>query len=138
MRVAQIEGGVVTNVLLINPARVPDHLKDMPEAPDHVGVGWTYDGEFHAPASAIAADDVKAEASRRILDLCPEWKQRNLTAQAAILAAKGRDNWTDEEQAAWDAGEALWEQISTIRAASDQIEAMDPIPQDFTDDKYWG
>jgi hypothetical protein len=82
-------------------------------------------------------DLIKAEAARRILEICPEWKQRNLTAQAAILAKKGEANWTPEEQAAWDAGEVIWAQIAAIRAKSDALEAMDPIPADFKDDSYW-
>lgn len=80
---------------------------------------------------------VKAEASRRIIAICPEWMQRNLTAQAAQLAKKGEANWTPEEHAAWDAGEALWNQIAAIRAKSDLLEAMDPIPMDYTLDMYW-
>lgn len=85
----------------------------------------------------IVAADVKSEAYRRIIAICPEWRQRNLTAQAAILVDKGRDNWTEAESAAWIAGEAIWEQIAAIRAASDVIEAMTPIPVDFTNDQYW-
>jgi len=80
---------------------------------------------------------VKAEAYRRIIAICPEWKQRNLTAQAAQLAKKGETNWTPEEAAAWAAGEAIWNQIAAIRAASDVIEAMDPIPVAFMDEMYW-
>lgn len=80
---------------------------------------------------------VKAEAYRRIVTLCPEWKQRNLTAQAAQLAKKGEANWTEAEGAAWAAGEALWAQIAGIRAASDTLEAMSPIPVDFADDQHW-
>ena len=80
---------------------------------------------------------VKAEAMRRILVICPEWKQRNLTAQAAILAEKGRASWTADELAAWNAGRAIWDQIAAIRSRSDVIEAMDPIPADFADDQHW-
>ena len=80
---------------------------------------------------------VKEEAYRRIIAICPEWKQRNLTAQAAQLAKKGEANWTPEEQAAWAAGEAIWNQIAAIRAASDVIELMDPIPANFYDLPDW-
>lgn len=86
-------------------------------------------------ASLIAG--IKAEASRRILEILPEWKQRNLTAQATILAEKGRANWTAEELAAWDAGEALWMSIAAIRVASDTLEAMDPLPTNYKDNQYW-
>lgn len=80
---------------------------------------------------------IKAEARRRIAEFVPEWKQRNLTAQASILAEKGRANWTAQELAAWEAGEAVWAQVEAIRAASDALEAMDPLPTDYADDTYW-
>lgn len=85
----------------------------------------------------LMIEAVKYEAGRRIIEICPEWKQRNLTAQAAQLAKKGEANWTSEEAAAWAAGEALWGQIAAIRAASDTIEAMDPIPANFYDLPDW-
>lgn len=92
---------------------------------------------YDPPFEGIPAQSVKDEAYRRIVAICPEWKQRNLTAQATILAEKGRANWTADELAAWEAGEAIWQSIAAIRAASDEIEAMDPIPQDFAEDSYW-
>jgi hypothetical protein len=88
-------------------------------------------------AFPVSADAVKIEAYRRIVAICPEWRQRNLTARAAILADKGRALWSADERAAWDAGRALWDIIDAIRAASDAIEAMTPIPPDYTDDKHW-
>lgn len=93
--------------------------------------------EEAAAAQARLVDAIKDEAYRRIIAICPEWKQRNLTAQAAILAKKGEANWTQEEAAAWAAGEAIWTQIAAIRAASDELEAMDPMPADFKDEQYW-
>jgi len=101
------------------------------EANGVVTRGWVVED---IPATA---EMVKAEAYRRIIAICPEWKQRNLTAQAAQLAKKGEANWTPEEEAAWAAGEAIWNQIAAIRAASDVIEAMDPIPVAFMDEMYW-
>jgi delta 1-pyrroline-5-carboxylate dehydrogenase len=96
----------------------------------------TVQGDAPSFAQAPTVADVKAEAMSRILALAPEWKQRNLTAQAAILAKKGEANWTTEEQAAWDAGEALWTQIAAIRAASDVLEALEPIPNPATWDGW--
>lgn len=90
-----------------------------------------------AAAAAAWTRSVKAEAYRRIIAICPEWKQRNLTAQAAILVDKGRANWTTQELAAWDAGAALLADIAAIRAASDTIETADPRPSDVTDDAHW-
>lgn len=80
---------------------------------------------------------VKIEAQRRILSIIPEWKQRNLTARAAELAIKGSVNWTAEEQAEYEAGQAVWDSIKAVRTKSDALESMSPIPEDYTDDKYW-
>ena len=105
---------------------------DLPTLVDGVWtLGWTV---TDIPATV---EMVKAEAGRRIIAICPEWKQRNLTAQAAQLAKKGEANWTPEEADAWAAGEAIWDEIVAVRAASDRIEAMDPIPVDYSLDTYW-
>lgn len=72
------------------------------------------------PTQAIAA--IKAEAARRITTICPDWKQRNLTARAAELAIKGQANWTDEEAAEVAYGQAIWDAIKSIRSKSDQLE----------------
>lgn len=72
---------------------------------------------------ARKVEAIKAAAGERILALCPEWKQRNLTARAAELAAIGSANWTPEQAAEWAAGQALWDAIKAIRAASDAAEA---------------
>lgn len=82
-------------------------------------------------------EKIKSEAQRRILHILPEWKQRNLTARAAELAIKGVQNWSLEEQTEIAAGQALWDQIKAIRAKSNALEAMNPIPVDYADDKYW-
>ncbi|MEM9635159.1 MAG: hypothetical protein AAGA50_27795 [Pseudomonadota bacterium] len=87
---------------------------------------------------APTADQIKVEAARRILEVAPEWYQRNLTARAAELAMKGGDNWTAEEQAEVAEGQAVWDKIKGIRAASNALEAMDPRPSDFaTNEAYW-
>jgi len=115
---------------------IPD---DMGDRYRKIIAEWESEGNtipaYSTPAPT--ASDVKAEAQRRILAICPEWKQRNLTAQAAELSEKGRSNWTTQELAEWNAGKALWDSIKAVRGFSDTIEAMDPIPSDYTDDSYW-
>lgn len=62
---------------------------------------------------------VKMEAARRIGERYPVWRQLNLMREG---------------------GEALTEMgaaIDAIRDASNTIEAMDPIPQDFAADHRW-
>jgi hypothetical protein len=94
-------------------------------------VGWTIEDV------PVTSQQVKDEAYRRIIAIVPEWKQRNLTAQASQLAEKGRANWTAEELAAWNAGQVIWDQVAAIRAKSDALEAMSPIPVDYKDDRWW-
>lgn len=100
---------------------------------------WESEGNtipaYSAPPPTIS--DVKEEARKRIVAICPEWKQLDLTAQAAILTEKGRSNWTTQELAEWNAGKAIWDSIKALRDASDTLEAMDPIPSDYTDNSYW-
>lgn len=121
---------------------------------DHlIQVGWvecqkqqdgTYADNYNldgtpAPDPEPAADQVKAEAHRRIVAVCPEWKQRNYIATdltfTKIIQAGG--TLTAEQEAARSDMEAVWTTIQGIRAKSDEIEAMSPIPQDFASDSYW-
>jgi hypothetical protein len=69
-------------------------------------------------------ESIKSEAYRRIIAIVPEWKQRNLIAQATqLLRIRSDRAWTVQEQAAWDAGDAVWDQVVDIRNHSDLIEA---------------
>lgn len=71
-------------------------------------------GEYVAPT--INARDVKAEARRRILAFAPEWKQLNAIREG------------DSE---------LFAKLDAIRAASDALEAMEPIPENYKDNEHW-
>lgn len=90
--------------------------------------------DFRKP---VTARQVKAEAERRILSIIPEWQQRNLIARAAELAIKGPANWTVNEKAEVTAGQAVWNRVKAIRAASNILEALAPIPMDYESDSYW-
>lgn len=89
---------------------------------------------------AVSPSAVKAEAERRILAVMPEWKQRNaLAAGQAAVMAHGSDPamWPPELQAEHTAAMAAWAAINAIRASSDVLEAMDPIPADYAADYHW-
>ena len=92
-----------------------------------------------APDPEPTTEQVKAEAGRRILDVCPEWKQRNHIATdltyTKIVQAGG--SLTPEQEDSRAAIEAVWGAVQALRSKSDEIEAMTPIPQDFTNDSYW-
>lgn len=82
---------------------------------------------------------VKNEARRRILARFPEWKQTNMVARSVELQDVWRKvgAWTAEEQAEADALAAAWAWIKAIRLRSDQLEALDPIPEDYAADERW-
>lgn len=48
MRLAQIENGVVVNVIEVDPEAIPEWAADWPEAGD-AGPGWLWDGESFTP-----------------------------------------------------------------------------------------
>ncbi len=62
--------------------------------------------------------EIKEEAQQQILDLAPEWKQRNMIARAVELVQLGQT--TDPE---FIAIQAVWDTVKVIRATSDQLEA---------------
>lgn len=108
----------------------------------HAGVikGWREDGGEIAPYAAppTTAADIKAEAARRIMTRYPEWKQRNMTARGVeLLHIQAGRSWTPDEQAEADALQAAWDWIGSVRAASDTLEAAQPIPADWRDDPHW-
>lgn len=93
--------------------------------------------------AAVAVDvqklAVKNEARRRILARFPEWKQTNMVARGLELQEIWRQAgaWTVEEQAEANALAAAWGWIKAVRAASDLIELMSPIPADYAADGKW-
>ena len=105
--------------------------------------GGTYGGSTFTRKAVelvtVSSEMVKDEAMRRILATVPEWKQRNLTARAAIMAKKVADGGTltTSEATEWADGESIWNQVDAIRSASDALEATSPIPTNYTDASHW-
>ena len=66
----------------------------------------------------------KEEAYRRIIDILPEWKQRNYTAKSVELTEKKVDGLTltEDELNSLAAIKIKWASIQQIRTASDNIE----------------
>jgi len=107
----------------------------------------TYDGDgniidveerpFTEQEIAQLIQAIKAEAARRIEKRFPVWKQSNATIRALSLLRAGEANWDadQQQQAEDDEKEFLW--LESVREASNQLEDMNPIPEDFTADGYW-
>jgi hypothetical protein len=80
---------------------------------------------------------IKREANRRIIAIVPEWKQSNMLARAITLLRKGEANLTTAEALEVSKMDAVWTEIQRIRSVSDTLEAADPPPEDFADDRHW-
>jgi hypothetical protein len=89
--------------------------------------------------------DVKAEAQRRIIALTGTAdltqcivKQLNANMRANELNDIRHDReWTTEEAAEAAALRALATAIKAVRAKSNDLESMSPIPSDYTSNSYW-
>ena len=116
---------------------------------DHVSpaqVGWWNKAGYRlqrqnppAPPPPMASD-VKHEARRRILAIADKDRQDNMLAYAIeTMRDHGTDpaNWPDDRKVMNAAFSAKWDAIKAIRSRSNEIEAMEAIPADFVDDKYW-
>lgn len=83
---------------------------------------------------------IKAECRRRILLIMSEDQQRNTLAagQAATMQyGADTDNWPVELQARHVAAMGAWAEIERLRARSNEIEAMEPLPADVAADELW-
>ena len=139
MKYAKIVGGVVDAISIPQPLQEDGWI----EVADDVFAGFiaNEDGTFSAPpAQPVDIIYVKEEAARRIFLIADKDKQDNMLAYAIeTMLDYGTDsaNWPAEQQTMNAEFSAKWNQIKAIRTKSDEIEAMDPIPVDYIDDKYW-
>lgn len=75
---------------------------------------------------------IKTEAMNRILDILPEWKQRNLLARSIELQNKlYLGIITADEQSEMDALQSQWDSIKAIRETSDAAELAGTAPEDI-------
>ncbi|MBU2531536.1 MAG: hypothetical protein KKB37_02255 [Alphaproteobacteria bacterium] len=90
----------------------------------------------------LTADDVRAEAARRMMMLVGARDERHLemtiangNREAIRLLRVGADNWTPEQAARAAQLEQVDVMIEAIRAASNVLEPVPPA--DYADDRYW-
>lgn len=90
--------------------------------------------------------EVKAEAQRRIVALTGATdivaaiiKQLNALMRSTKLVNAKADGkpLTEAQKTEATQLEAFSDAVELIRRRSNELEAMDPIPADFTDDKWW-
>ncbi|HEV2518002.1 MAG TPA: hypothetical protein VGV07_22310 [Devosia sp.] len=83
---------------------------------------------------------VKAEAARRIDLIMKDYEQRNALAlgqEMVLTYGPDATKWPADKRATLSAMMGKWAAIKAVRVRSNDIEAMKPIPADFTDDEHW-
>jgi len=119
---AILESGSVKAVQLFKPGKQPKGSVKVTSKTGPSGVGFTWDGSKFSepPKEPLSREEsialIKKEASRRIESLAPIWKQLNAMREG---------------------DKTLFESIDAIRKASNDLEAMDPIPEDIRSDSWW-
>ena len=130
-------------VVQIEDASFPIHSSftwvDISSLDPQPEVDWTYDGSaFAAPVLPTpSSGNIKQEASQRIIEKYPDWKQRNMTTRGVELQELWRQNgtWTSGETSENTALKTSWAWINSVRAASDTLESS--LPKDYQDDSHW-
>lgn len=124
----------------------PDFIDALADLPEHVHLGWhLVDGAWveTLPAPPPTADDVRAEASRRMQALVGARDAAHLeiliangTREAVrLLRIQATRLWTTEEAERAAQLEQLDAAIEAIRAASNAMEGNPPA--DYADDAHW-
>jgi hypothetical protein len=124
----------------------PEFIGSLIEIPGDVAVGWyCVDGEWRdrLPPGPISADDIRAEASRRLQRLLGARDGAHLdiiiangTREAVrLLRLAAERPWTDYEAQRAAELQQVDAAIEAIRAASNAMEA-DP-PKDYTSSLRW-
>jgi hypothetical protein len=152
MAIARVENGAVVEQRDLTMADVPEHKRGMWRPMVYEGNGpeseVVIEGDrvrfVRRQMHAVAAM-VKAEAQRRIVALTGAAdltscliKQINANMRANRLNdIRMSREWTPEEAAEGQALRTLALTIEAVRIRSNAIEATDPIPADYADDRHW-
>lgn len=137
--IGRTAGGMIEAVIDGVTCFVPDDLGN----PDRrrIAEEWEALGSVVPDyARAVTPADVKAEAGRRIEAIMPDYKQRNVLAfglETMMTYGPDPTEWPAPLQAVNAEMQAKWTAIKAIRAKSDEIEGMTPIPPDYRSDGYW-
>lgn len=76
MNLAQIENGIVVNVIKVDPDNIPDWAAGWPEAKENAEIGGSYDGSiFTKPAPDLSGLTEAARQERDALLASSDWTQ---------------------------------------------------------------
>jgi len=106
MRLAQVENGIVINVIEVDPAQIPDWAANWPEAAE-AGPGWTWNGSAFAPPPGPDPAEVLSAAKAAARARLAETIARVRAAQITVLPGQDMIYLSKEAEArAWLAAEA--------------------------------
>ncbi len=95
MKKAQIENGIVINVIEVDPEQIPEWCEDWPNA-EEAGPGWTFvDGAFHPPAQLPTVDDYRASIDAHV-EATARSRAYNSAAHLASYAGSTVPLWASE------------------------------------------
>ena len=86
MILAQIEDGIVVNVIEVDPSAIPDWAAGWPEAGE-AGPGWLWDGEAFTPPPEPETDPAEALAAERAGMVCSRFQAKAALHLAGLLPA---------------------------------------------------
>lgn len=106
MKIAQVDGGIVVNVIEVEPAQIPDWAVGWPEAAE-AGPGWTWNGSAFAPPTGLDPAEVLAATKAAARARLAETIARVRAAQITVLPGQDMIYLSKEAEArAWLAAEA--------------------------------
>ncbi len=96
------------------------------------------------PKFSVSVEGVRSECKRRMRQLLGARDNGHLdilisngTRDAVRLLRKGEGNWTSEDTLRAATLAAADDAVEAIRDASNVLETVDTIPDDYADDKHW-
>ena len=130
-------GGIDGELTLPSGEKVPYTVELGSDLEANLKASGKLISQYVAPEVVVTVEDIKREASRRILAFLPIHAQNNMMMASISLLHKGQANWTAEDTAVAAKNLAAESYIKAVRAKSNEIESISPLPEDYADDSRW-
>ena len=130
-------GGIDGELTLPSGETVPYTVELGSELEETLKASGEAISQYVAPEVIVLVEDIKREANRRILGFLPMHAQNNMMMASISLIHKGQANWTAEDTAVAAKNLAAEAYIKAVRAKSNEIETISPLPEDYADASRW-
>ena len=138
-----VKNGIVINIIeAVDGFTIPDCDIFPYTDGGEIGHAWVNGSVVIPPPEPLVVlpEQVDKERERRIYQIAtPEQRSSAMERLQQFMAENGTDVtlWPQAAQTRYNAAKAKWQQIQALDAKADLLLAMNPIPQDYTDDGYW-